>query len=75
MIEAAKLAEQHKAAADLAKDNYNLALMNYTAGVATMSELLEAEALYMQAHNALTDARINYRTALRKYNNYTQQHK
>jgi len=73
MIESAKLTKQHQSAADLAEDNYNLALMNYRAGVATMTELLEAEALLLQAQNNLTDARINYRTALRKYNDYTKQ--
>ena len=73
MVEAAKLTTQHQSAADLAQDNYNLALMNYRAGVATMTELLEAEALFMQAQNNLTDSRINYRTALRKYNDYTKQ--
>jgi outer membrane protein TolC len=73
MVEAAKLTSQHQSAADLAQDNYNLALMNYRAGVATMTELLEAEALFMQAQNNLTDSRINYRTALRKYNDYTKQ--
>lgn len=72
LIEAAKLTEQHKSAADLAEDNYNIALMNYRAGVATMTELLEAEALLLQAQNNLTDSRINYRTALRKYKDYTQ---
>jgi len=70
MTEAAKLAEQHRSAAELAQDNYNLALMNYRAGVMTMSELLEAEALLMLAQNSLTDARINYLTALRKYMSY-----
>lgn len=73
MVEAAKLTSQHQSAADLAQDNYNLALMNYRAGVATMTELLEAEALFLQAQNNLTDSRINYRTALRKYNDYTKQ--
>ena len=72
LIEAAKLTEQHQSAADLAEDNYNIALMNYRAGVATMTELLEAEALLLQAQNNLTDSRINYRTALRKYTDYTQ---
>lgn len=73
LVEAAKLTEQHRAAANLAEDNYKVALMNYRAGVATMTELLEAEALLLQAQNNLTDSQINYRTALRKYNDYTQQ--
>ena len=72
MIEASKLTQQHLSAAELAEDNYNLALMNYRAGVATMTELLEAEALLLQAQNNLTDSRINYRTAMRKYMDYTQ---
>lgn len=72
VIESAKLTDQHKAAAALAEDNYNMAMMNYRAGVATMTELLEAEALLLQAQNNLTDARINYRTALRKYKDYTK---
>ena len=72
MIEASKLTQQHLSAAELAEDNYNLALMNYRAGVATMTELLEAEALLLQAQNNLTDSRINYRTTMRKYMDYTQ---
>lgn len=72
LIESAKLMTQHQSAAELAEDNYNLALMNYRAGVATMTELLEAEALLLQAQNNLTDSRINYRTAMRKYMDYTQ---
>ena len=73
LIEAAKLTDQHQAAEELAEDNYQRALMNYRAGVATMTELLEAEALLLQAKNNLTDSRINYRTTLRKYTEYTKQ--
>ena len=44
--------------------------MNYKAGVGTMTELMEAEALLLQAENAYTDARIAYRTSLRKFNDF-----
>ena len=33
-----------------------------------MTELLEAEALLLLAHNNYTDARINYRASLRRFN-------
>ena len=72
LVESVKLMAQHKASHELAEDNYRVAMMNYTAGVGTMTELLEAEALLMQASNAYTDARISYRTALRKFQNYNR---
>ena len=72
LLEAAQLTDQHQAAVELAEDNYHRAIMNYRAGVATMTELLEAEALLLQAKNNLTDSRINYRTTLRKYTKYTK---
>lgn len=70
LIEALKLMEQHRASRTLAQDNHRISLMNYQAGVGTMTELMEAEALLLQAENAYTDALITYRTALRKYNDY-----
>ena len=72
LSEAIKLIEQHHAAKLLAEDNYDTSLMNYRAGMSTMTELLEAETLLLQANNAYTDARINYRTTLRKYNDYNR---
>ena len=72
LVESVKLLEQHKSSRDLAQENYRLALMNYEAGVGTMTELLESEALLMQASNAYTDARISYRTAVRKFQEYNK---
>ena len=72
LIEALKLMEQHRASRNLAQDNHRISLMNYQAGVGTMTELMEAEALLLQAENAYTDALITYRTALRKYNDYNR---
>lgn len=72
LIESIKLMEQHRASHELAKENYRIAMMNYKAGVGTMTELLESEALLLQAENAYTDARISYRAALRKFQEYNK---
>ena len=66
--EAVRLVTEHQSALQMAQDNYRISLMNYEAGIATMSELLESEALLMQAQNAYTDARISCRAAQRKFN-------
>ena len=70
LIEALKLMEQHRSSCVLAQDNYRISLMNYEAGVGTMTELMESEALLMQAENAYTDARITYLSAQRKLEEY-----
>lgn len=71
-IESVKLLEQHRSSRDLAQENYRIALMNYKAGVGTMTELMESETLLLQAENAYTDARISYRTSLRKFQDYNK---
>ena len=38
----------------------------------TMTELMEAETLLLQAENALTDAHISYLTALRKFRDFNK---
>lgn len=72
LIEALKLMEQHRSSCVLAQDNYRISLMNYEAGVGTMTELMESEALLMQAENAYTDARITYLSAQRKFEEYNK---
>ena len=72
LVESVKLVEQHRASRDLAKENYRVSLMNYKAGVGTMTELMESETLLLQAENAYTDARISYRTSLRKFQDYNK---
>ena len=52
----------------MAKSNYENALMQYQAGMCTITELLEAQTLYFLAQNDYTDACINYRSALRRFN-------
>ena len=72
LIEALKLMEQHRSSCVLEQDNYRISLMNYEAGVGTMTELMESEALLMQAENAYTDARITYLSAQRKFEEYNK---
>lgn len=72
LIEALKLMEQHRASRNLAEENHRISLMNYEAGVGTMTDLMEADALLLQAENAYTDALITYRTALRKYKEFNK---
>jgi outer membrane protein TolC len=66
--EALRLVMQHRSAMVMAEDNCRISMMNYEAGIATMSELLESQAMLLQAQNAYTDARISYRGAMRKFN-------
>ena len=72
LIESIKLMEQNRSSRDLAQENYRIALMNYKAGMGTMTELMEAEALVLQAENAYTDSRISYRTYARKFKEYNK---
>ena len=46
--------------------------MNYQAGVGTMSELMESEAMLLMAENAYTDARITCLSAQRKFQDYNK---
>ena len=66
--EAIRLVTEHESALQMAQENYRISLMNYQAGMSTMSELLESQALLLQAENAYTDARISFRGAQRKFN-------
>ena len=42
-------------------------VMNYQAGVGTMSELMESEAMLLMAENAYTDARITCPSVQRNF--------
>ena len=66
--EAVRLVVQQESGVKMAEDNFRISEMNYKAGMTTMSELLESQALFLQAQNALTDARISMRAAQRKFN-------
>ena len=71
MIEAEALLESDKAALDMAQDNYHIASVNYRAGMSTITDVLEANALLLQAQNAITDREITYVSARRRYHDLT----
>lgn len=66
MLDAAMLIKSDSAALEMAQENYRLATLNYNAGVATLSEVLQAHALLLQAHNAITDRHTTYAVARRR---------
>lgn len=73
MVEADALMQSDKAALDMAKENYRLAELNYRAGMSTITDVLEAHALLLQAKNAITDRQITYLTARRRYHDLSGQ--
>lgn len=50
-----------------ARENMRLMQINYKAGLCSVSELLQAQSVLEQALSRLTDAQINYRLSLRRY--------
>jgi len=68
LTECIQLLTQHESACRMAEGNYNNTLMQYEAGMCTITDLLEAQTLYFLAQNDYTDACINYRSALRRFN-------
>lgn len=71
MIEAQALMQSDEAALDMAQENYRVAELNYRAGINTVTDVLEANALLLQAQNAITDRHITYVTARRRYHDLT----
>ena len=71
MIEAAALLKSDEAALDMAQENYRVAELNYRAGVNTVTDVLEANTLLLQAQNAITDRQITYVSARRRYHDLT----
>ncbi|MCQ2346752.1 MAG: TolC family protein [Paludibacteraceae bacterium] len=67
MRETYALIKQYERSLQHAEENLRLAQINYKAGMLTISDLLQSQALYLQAKNNLTDARIQYRIAYRTY--------
>lgn len=66
MVDAYMLIRSDSSALDIAAENYRIANLNYTAGVCTLSEVLQAHALLLQAQNAITDRRTSYIMARRR---------
>ena len=73
MLEAEALLRSDSSALEMAQENYRLALVNYEAGINTLNDVLQANALLLQAQNAITDRRISFLTARRRYTDLTQQ--
>ena len=71
MMEAQALMQSDEAALDMAQENYRVAELNYRAGINTVTDVLEANALLLQAQNAITDRHITYVTARRRYHDLT----
>ena len=71
MMEAAALLTSDSSALEMAKENYRLATVNYQAGVNTLNDVLQANTLLLQAQNAITDRRISYLNARRRYTDLT----
>lgn len=67
MLEAAALLRSDSTALEMAKENYRIASVNYKAGVNTLNDVLQAQALMLQAQNTLTDRRITFLTAQRRH--------
>ena len=67
MIEAAALLRSDSTALEMAKENYRIASLNYKAGINTLNDVLQAQALMLQAQNTLTDRRITFLTAQRRH--------
>ena len=73
MVEAQALMQSDKASLEMAQENYRLAELNYRAGMNTITDVLEANALLLQAKNAITDRQITYLTARRRYHDLSGQ--
>lgn len=71
MVEAQALLESDKAALEMAQENYHVAEVNYRAGMNTVTDVLEANALLLEAQNAITDRVISYVSARRRYHDLT----
>lgn len=66
MVDAALLIKSDSSALEVAKESYRLATLNYQAGAATLTEVLQAHTLLLQAQNAITDRHTTYIVARRR---------
>ncbi|MBR3724923.1 MAG: TolC family protein [Bacteroidales bacterium] len=73
MLDAWMLIKSDSAALGIARENYRLANINYAAGNVTISEVLQAHTLLLQAENAITDRRVSYLVARRRLSDLRSQ--
>ncbi len=71
-VETEALVKQYSSSVTKAAENLRLARLNYKSGLQTVTDILQAQALYLQAQNNLIDARIENRMAVKKYEAYTK---
>lgn len=71
-IEAEALVKQYESSVVKATENLRLARLNYKSGLQTVTDILQAQALYLQAQNNLIDSRIENRMAVKKYEAFTK---
>lgn len=71
-VETEALVKQYSSSVAKATENLRLARLNYKSGLQTVTDILQAQALYLQAQNSLIDARIENRMAVKKYEAYTK---
>lgn len=67
VMESDAMIQQYERTLQHAQENLRLARVNYQAGMMTISDVLQAQSLLLQAHNNLTDALIQQRIAYRTY--------
>ncbi len=72
LLETKAICTQQQTSLATAQENYRLYILNYQVGRASISELLEAQGMYLQASNNLTDAKINYLMAMKRYQALTK---
>lgn len=67
MCEASLLVSEYEKSLANAAENYRLINANYSAGLATITDLLTAQTTQLKAQNELTDARIQLLVTTRRY--------
>jgi multidrug efflux pump subunit AcrB/outer membrane protein TolC len=60
---------------DQARENLKVTDDNYRAGAASISDLLDAQAIFQNANNSLSDAKCSYQIKLAKYLQATEKYK
>ena len=67
VVEAAAMVQLHQRTVEHAQEAYNQTQVNYEAGMATITDLLQAQTALTQAKADLTDAQIAYRVQTKRY--------
>jgi len=71
MIETEALLQTDSASYKMALENYRVERLNYNSGLNTITDVLEANTILLQAENAITDRNITLISARRRYHDLT----